>query len=104
MAGNNLNKEIDTLKEDIVKLSNDVAALLGVFKDLGAETVGDAANSLNEEVAKRREEFRETLLGAKAQGDKVAEGLEEEIVQHPLRSVLVAFGVGYVLAKLMRGK
>lgn len=99
-----LNDELDTLKEDIAKLSRDVGSLLGVFKDLGAEQVDGAKESVDDEVTRRREEIRNSLLGIKARGESTAASIEEEVALNPMRSVLLAFGVGFVMAKLFRGK
>lgn len=99
-----LDKEVDTLKEDIAKLSGDIADVLGVLKKLGAGKIDAVRESLDGEAEKYGEDIRQAYEGAKARGETAADSLEAEITLHPLRSVLVAFGVGYVVAKLMRGK
>lgn len=104
MTERTLNDEVDNLKNDISKLSGDVAALLSLMKDLGAEKVDGARESLDEEMVKRREELRQRLRDVQARGESAAESLEEEVALHPMRSVMLAFGLGYVAAKLFRGK
>lgn len=104
MEEDNLDREVETLKEDIAKLSGDIADVLRVLQRLGAGKIDAARESLDGEAEKYGEDIRQAFQGAKARGESAAENLETEIALHPLRSVLVAFGVGYVVAKLMRGK
>jgi len=97
----NLHEEFETLKEDVAKLRTDVGDLLSVLKAMGAEKVGDARESLDDELARRREELRAALKGARARGEHAAEALEGEITDHPMSSVIAAFGMGFLIAKLL---
>jgi len=97
----NLKEELETLKADVGKLRNDVGGLLEVLKGLGAEKVGNARTSIDEELEKRRQELRDALSGAKARGERAADAVEGEISQHPLSSVMAAFGMGFLIAKLL---
>lgn len=101
MADSQLNKEFDTLKSDVAKLRGDMASLLGTLQDLSAEKVGNAKSSVGEEYVRRRQRLRETLTGARARGERAAASVEEEIARHPVTSLVAAFGVGFVVAKLL---
>ena len=97
----NLQQEFDTLKEDVAKLRGDVGDLLDVLRALGAEKVSDAKEGFDEELARRREELREALAGAKARGQRTAKAVEDEITEHPMSSIAAAFGIGFLIAKLL---
>ena len=97
----NLHEEMETLKADVAKLRSDVGDLLDVLKALGAEKVGDAKATLDEQLERRREELRDALMGAKARGERAQQAVEGEIADHPLSSVMAAFGMGFLIAKLL---
>lgn len=100
MADKKLNDEVDNLKEDINRLSKDVSALLNALKQSGLDRADEARETFDKELERRREEIRRNMTEAKARGESAAASLEEEVTLHPMRSVLLAFGVGYVAAKL----
>lgn len=96
-----LHNEMETLKADVAKLRADVGDLLDVLKALGAEKVTDAKATIDEELERRRRELRDALTGMKARGDRAASAVEGEITDHPLSSVMAAFGMGFLIAKLL---
>lgn len=94
--------DVETLKEDIERLRADVAELArtlrGVLKDRLDTTAGDeAAGAENEWAA-----FREKLEAARAGSEEAARELRKEVEAHPLASLGVAFGAGYLLARLFK--
>ena len=97
----NLQNELETLKADVAKLRSDVGELVDTLKALGVEKVSGAKASLDEELEKRREELRDALKGVKARGERAASAVEGEITEHPMSSVVAAFGMGFLIAKLL---
>jgi ElaB/YqjD/DUF883 family membrane-anchored ribosome-binding protein len=97
----NLQNELETLKADVAKLRSDVGDLVNTLKALGVEKASGAKASLDEELEKRREELRDALKGAKARGERAANAVEGEIAEHPMSSVMAAFGMGFLIAKLL---
>ena len=93
--------ELETLKADVSKLRGDVGELLDLLKAMGLEKVSGAKETLDEELEKRREEFQEALKAARARGERTARAVEGEITDHPLGSVMTAFGLGFIIAKLL---
>lgn len=85
-----LNKDMDKLKGDIDDLRADVSAIAGTLKNLGLEQGKEAVNSAR----KVRDEASRQASAAKAK-------LEEEIESRPLTSVLGAFGIGFVIGRLL---
>ena len=101
MADSELQKQMDDLKADIRALKTDVADLAKILKDVGVGKVHDARSSLEEDLEFGREELRRRWNEARARGQKTVDDLESEIGQRPFSSVLTAFGVGFMIAKLM---
>ncbi|MEX0943877.1 MAG: hypothetical protein WD002_15195 [Pseudomonadales bacterium] len=98
---NNLKDEMDVLKADLAKLRGDVGELVDLLKSLGEEKVSDAKSSLDDELERRRAELRAALSGARVRGEKAVDALEGEIAQHPFSTVLAAFGIGFLVSKLL---
>lgn len=96
-----LKAEFDTLKTDVDKLKDDIGDLLDLLRQFGTERAGQTKASVEEELLRRREELREALVGARARGEKVAKAVSGEVEQHPFNSMLMAFGLGVVIAKLL---
>ncbi len=103
MAENDsIRNELNALRSDFAKLQSDITALAGTLKDAGAARAHDARESIEEELRRRRDYMRERLHEAKETGRRAAGRAEDEISDHPWTSVAAAFGVGFVLAKLMQ--
>jgi len=94
MATRNLESEFDMVKEDLVKLREDIAKLSGALKDVTSETVHDRVNDLRGRI--------DSITGdAKQHGRQALEDLTNRIEERPLASVLVAFGVGLLFGRLL---
>lgn len=81
-----LDADIETLKEDVARLTDTLQTLL-------ADSTAAARNAAREGV----DTAKETVSNA-------AEDLSETIVENPLTSVLIALGVGYVVGALGRSR
>jgi hypothetical protein len=103
---------LDALKSDIARLREEIAALAAGVKNFGEtkaagphaegehETTqqGGPANGGHDRDAWT--EFQHTLDEARAQGEKVVKDLAAEIERHPLVGSMVAFGLGFIIAKM----
>jgi ElaB/YqjD/DUF883 family membrane-anchored ribosome-binding protein len=96
-----LQKQIDDLKADLKAIRTDLGGLARILKDLGVGKVDEARSSVEEGVEAGREELRRRWEEARGRGRKTMDDFEQGIGQHPLSSVLAAFGVGFLIAKLM---
>lgn len=103
MVDKNVQDEIQNLKDDVSKLRSDVSELVGVLRDLGVEKIDEARGNVEDELRARREQLRESVDKAKARGRKTADDIENQISEHPLSSLLAAFGLGFIIAKLSGG-
>jgi len=100
-------KELDALKAEIANLREELAGLAaGVKRSAGvhAKQVHTAANQ--EGPAPGGEgpgvlaDLWHKFDSSKTQGEKVIRDLSAEVEQHPLVSIMAAFGLGYIIAKL----
>jgi hypothetical protein len=94
-------KELDALKADIARLRDEITLLAASAKaNAGAKTAtpGEAGQDHGE--FSTFADLLQKLATSRVQGEKVVKGLADEVEQHPLVSVLAAFGFGYLVAKL----
>ena len=101
MAENDLKKEMEQLRADLSSLRSDVSELAKAMKSAGSRKADDVRDSVDEELNKYREALRAKLDEARARGYEAKDKMDEQIVSHPYGSLLTAFGVGFIIAKLM---
>jgi ElaB/YqjD/DUF883 family membrane-anchored ribosome-binding protein len=86
--------EFDTVRDDLTKLSNDIASLAAALKD-------GATDTAREQLAAARDRFERLTEEAKSRGEEHLDNLAATIEERPLTSVLIAFGVGIILGRLL---
>jgi ElaB/YqjD/DUF883 family membrane-anchored ribosome-binding protein len=105
MATRNLDQELDTLRADLGKIREDIAALTRTLSDAAAAEAKAGGARLNEaaHAAARtaRERAQHFADSARTHSEEGLAALEDRIEQNPITSVLVAFGVGLVIGKLL---
>jgi len=93
--------DFESLREDLATLREDVAKLAADLRGLAGNAAGAARHAASEEGARLREDLEETLRSIVGRGNKVVESASARIEERPLVSVLLAFVVGFVLARIM---
>ncbi len=83
-------KDIDSLKADLNALRSDLAALTESLKERGYH-----------EARARFDKAKAQASEAREQAAQMAGNVGHQIEERPLTSVLTAFGVGFVLGKLL---
>lgn len=101
MADERLQQEIDAIRADVAKLGQNIAELAQVIQALGEEAVDDVKDSVDEGIDSVSEELQRRVEAARAQGRKVSGDFEETVRKYPLGSLLGAFGVGIIIARLL---
>lgn len=101
-----IRKELDAIKNDIAQLSKDIAGLTSAVKDVAADKVADTKASARERVSGAWEDIERKLNDVLGQGKEGVRTVEKKIGEHPTASLVTAFGVGFLIAKLldMRGR
>jgi ElaB/YqjD/DUF883 family membrane-anchored ribosome-binding protein len=105
-AGNrNLEEEFDALKAGVDTLRKEISSLVGSIGDAATDEVrtrGRRARVAVGRVTDRAGEVWDDATNeASRRGREGAAAVEHQIEQRPLVSVLVAFGVGVVIGKLI---
>ncbi|WJW74255.1 hypothetical protein QVG61_06915 [Thiohalobacter sp. IOR34] len=107
-----LRADFEALRKDLSELSASFKAFLesqaaaGQESPAAADTGGETAGEDTGEATGREEweEFRRKLDEARAHGEQAVEDLGEEVARHPLASVALAFGIGYLAARILHLK
>lgn len=101
-----IRKELDALKNDIAQLRKDIASLTTAVKDVAADKVEDTKSQAREKINNAWEGLESKLDEVLGQGKETVRAVEKKIGEHPAGSLLTAFGVGFLVAKLldMRGR
>jgi len=90
--------EVELLKEEMQSLREELASL----KQKPEENSFRFKDKLdNEELIK---DFQEEFSKIKEKTEKVSFELKEQILQNPLQSVSIAFGLGLLLSKVFGGR
>jgi ElaB/YqjD/DUF883 family membrane-anchored ribosome-binding protein len=85
--------EFDTVRDDLTKLSNDIASLAESLKE-------GATDAAREKLAAARDRFERLTEEARTRSEEHLDNLAATIEERPLTSVLIAFGVGIILGRL----
>lgn len=105
-------RELAELKADIMSLREQIAALAAGLSAPARAKPADTHSETPPESAQEDtagdegttygtwEELLHKFTSSKAQGEKVVRGLAAEVEHHPLVSIMAAFGLGYIIAKL----
>ena len=93
--------DLAALREDFDKLREDVSKLTETLKHIGSQRAQSAKEQLDERLDEAREKLHERVDTAKQRGQSYYEDLEGQVGEHPLGSLLAAFGIGFAIAKLL---
>ncbi len=87
------------LKDELNPLRKDLSNLMDTVKAMGKDQAESAVHSAKEAVDRAAEKVRTTTSEARKKGEVAAEELEAVILRHPLTSIFVALGLGYVFGR-----
>ncbi len=82
---------VDELKEEFASLKQDVSKI--------ADTLGKLSG---EQVTHGRDRVRDAAGRARTESRRAVGVVEDEIRQYPLTSLAAAFGVGYLIGRVLR--
>lgn len=101
MADDAIRQELDALKEDIEKLREDMVNLTNAVKGAASDNMSDVKQEAEERIYQAWSEIEQRLEELLNEGKATFNKAEYKVGEHPLSSVLTAFGVGFVIAKMM---
>lgn len=90
--------DFDNVKEDVLALTRDLAALADKMKTVAVDGSSEAVRESVEQLSNKARMLYETLG---AQGERSAKAVSRQIEAHPVVSLLVAFGVGFFASRLL---
>jgi len=96
-----IDRELQTLKDDFATLNQTVADLARDVKALLAATVREGEDKTRSNVHETIEGLKERMDQVRDRGQHYVDSTEQRISEHPFTSLLTAFGIGFILAKLM---
>ena len=99
-----LNKTADAnfdIQVEFEKMSAQFSKLLDALKDKGETKVSELQGKLVDEFADYKDVASEKVRKAQAVGSEGVEQVEGYIRKNPLTSLAIAFGVGFILSKIL---
>jgi ElaB/YqjD/DUF883 family membrane-anchored ribosome-binding protein len=98
-----IHRDLQTLRDDMAQLSKQVASLLSASGD---EAIGEVKERLH----RMRENLDETMSDAGKRGrealsdvsENIGEALQESLQEHPLATVGLALGLGFLFGTAWR--
>lgn len=101
MAEEPIQKELDALKADIAQLRKDISGLTAAVKEVASQKASSTKENAQQRVQGAWEDIERKLDEVLNQGQATVGDIEDRITQHPAGSMLTAFGLGFIIAKLM---
>ena len=97
----NFREELQRIKDDLSRLRADVSELTGTLRELGVGKAANARRSVEEDLKQARDEVLRRASAIQDSAARAADGLGAGIGERPFTSLLTAFGVGFIIAKLL---
>ncbi len=101
MAERELSQDISALKDDLNQLRQDVASLSDSLKKVVGSGAEAGRAKAVDELDRLYDQFKEGYESVRREGRHAKTGIEREIEDRPLTTLLGAFVVGVVLGKFV---
>lgn len=104
MADRDVQVELEALKAEMSKLRADFAGVAAALKGAGAAEAAALKGSTGEFAAHLKEQLHHVMEEAKVKGKKSVDAVEHQVGEHPFITILAAFGIGFLVAKVLDRK
>ncbi len=96
--------DMESLKEELATLRSDVASIVATLGKISQSKVAEATDSVTETLEENSNwnDMKSQIEQARAQGEQLSQDLSEEVTRHPLASIAIAFGIGYIASKIVK--
>lgn len=101
MAEEMIRKDVDAIKADLAQLRKDIASLTSTMKEAASVKMEGATEGMQEKARNVWVDLEQKLEEVLKQGKEQMGNIEQQIGAHPSGSVLTAFGLGFIIAKLL---
>jgi ElaB/YqjD/DUF883 family membrane-anchored ribosome-binding protein len=99
MSGDATEKtDLDAIAADVAALKRDLAALIAHVRSGATEGIAGAARQATTQLGEEAKELYDRLA---AEGERTAQTISRHVDEQPLTSVLIAFAVGFIAARLL---
>jgi ElaB/YqjD/DUF883 family membrane-anchored ribosome-binding protein len=102
----NIQDDLQGLREDVAQLTQQ---LEGLLRDAGSDVVDDvmdrlsrARSTVDEMIADAGAKGKDAARAARDFKDNLVEDVEETVREHPLMTIAIALGVGYIISSMRR--
>lgn len=92
------------LQEEFDNLKSQVSDLMLLLKAKGQQKTASVKGDLNEQFADYEDKIKEQISHVSELGAENLEKVSSHVQKKPVASMLIAFGVGYLLSKTMSNK
>lgn len=93
--------DLSALQEELAQLREDVARIAGTLAELGRKGVEEVKSAGADRVEELRRELEQVSREVQRRGRDAVAGVEETVRERPFTSVLLAFGLGLILSRLL---
>jgi ElaB/YqjD/DUF883 family membrane-anchored ribosome-binding protein len=90
--------DFDAVATDLAMLKRDVAALMSQLKSGAVRGAKEAAEDTLDQLSERASRLYDKVA---AQGERSAEAISRQVEEQPIASLLIAFGVGFIVSRLL---
>lgn len=98
--------DLQSLRNDIVKLAQELPSMLGDVRDDSLQAARERVDRMKENVdaslSQLSERGREAAKAVNEMTDNLVRGIEDSFHAHPITTIAVALGVGYVLGSVRK--
>jgi ElaB/YqjD/DUF883 family membrane-anchored ribosome-binding protein len=96
--------DLQTIKEDLVRLKDDVASLTRNLFSAGRTGATDVTGRLGGMARQGMDQLSDTFGDVGDRSKQMLDVAQHKVEENPLASVGIAFGVGLLLGSIIRGK
>jgi ElaB/YqjD/DUF883 family membrane-anchored ribosome-binding protein len=100
-AKERLTADIESLKQSFGQLRSDLTHLINNAMGVGKSGAAAARDRAANAVGGLKDGIKDRLVDLKDKGVNTAEAAEQKLSDHPLATVLIAFGAGFIIAKIL---
>lgn len=101
MTTKNAKNELDNVKEDLSALRTDLRNLSEALLDSAKDKASAAGEAVADRAARGRDALHDVLSRLRRGGEDAAGTVKETVQSHPAVTLAGAFGLGFILGKLL---
>jgi len=99
---NNKHDVGDDIAAEIAQIKNDIASLGKSLSAFGKDRIGSLPDIASQSTAETLESARQALKEIRDEMTSIEHDMERKVTEHPMQSLLIAAGLGFLAAYLVR--